>query len=347
VRWLDFERYPDHLRLDLLAPDLDPATRFEIALEAVAVAFDIFYSGYAHRDFHTKNLFWVDEQLKVIDFEELGQYGKDARPPFPESFDLVGAGLPDSGFGGSVMCYVAQTVAKIALQEALGIPLEEVLIAFREKLKHDLKIANRRGDSQHGAISEGLECHLKLDCSFELPFFTVTPDEAERDSVQRINLLKIDDRLLAGKRLLVLGGAPAGMLFSLQQFKPAFSLGVARAPDEVEAASRIAAYCGLHNVQFIHDGAGPLAAGELGGPFDVVFYAVNEADAKAPARDAQWLNALTRDVLYLEGASTSNPQTVRATLQQCGFRSVSCLGTGVETGQPKSACQPIFVARKS
>ncbi|MBI2924460.1 MAG: hypothetical protein HYY24_02015 [Verrucomicrobia bacterium] len=346
-RWLDFPRYADESRLDRLAPTLDRGTRLRIALQAVAAAFDIFYVGYAHKDFHAKNLFWVEDQLVVIDFEEIEQYPKSARPAFPCSFDLVGAGLPDSDFGGNIMCYVADTPSKMALRHVLGIPLEEALEAFKERLKDDLRTTAERRFVRWNGPSTDTGHTAKIECSFELPFFAVPRTEAQHDSTQRLELLKIDGRMLAGRRLLVLGGSPAGTVFSAQQCKPAFSLGVARTTEEVEAASRIAAYCGLHNVHFIQDGVEQLTADKVGGPFDVVFCSVSDADPKATARDARWLSALTRNILYLEAASMGDPQTVQATLRQCGFRSVSYLGSGIEKGQPKSACQPFFVARKS
>lgn len=346
ARWVDFERCPEHLRLDLLAPRLDVPTRFRIALEAIGVAFEIFYSGYAHRDFHAKNLFWLDPHLRVIDFEELEPYPPGGRPPFPESFDLVGSGLPDSGFGGDVMCYTAQTVEKVALQEVLGIPLDEALAAFKETLKDDLRMAGG-GGAQNGPLRKSPTCLRKLDCSFELPFFAVPPNEAEWDGVTRTRALRMEGGSLAGRRLLVLGERPAGLLFCLQQFKPAFSVGVARAPGEAEAGSRIAAYCGLRNIQLIQEGKEPFTAQDLGGPFDMVIHTVNNGDSEALARDSLWLSALTRDVLYLETPSSQDFQDLPSILRHCGFQSVECLGTVGTRSCPQPTCQWVFTAKKA
>ncbi|MCH8852402.1 MAG: phosphotransferase, partial [Planctomycetes bacterium] len=95
--WMLVPQYPAERRLDHLASALDEPERLRIAKQAVEILFDIFLQGYAHRDYHARNLFLIDGQLIVIDFEVLGAHPSGCRPPFPLSYDLTGEGL-DSPF---------------------------------------------------------------------------------------------------------------------------------------------------------------------------------------------------------------------------------------------------------
>jgi len=125
-RAIALPRLPEDRRLDRLAPTLADDERREVARQAVRAAFDIFEQGYAHRDFHTQNMFWFQGRLLIIDFEGLAAYPPGARPAFPESYDLTGAGLP-SPFNTKRASYASGHPK--SLQAVLGVPLGEALEA--------------------------------------------------------------------------------------------------------------------------------------------------------------------------------------------------------------------------
>jgi hypothetical protein len=124
--WLHWPLLPEHARLDRVAPDLDKATKLKIAQQAIDILREIHQKGYAHRDFHAENMFWVDGQLIVTDFEWLEKYPRAKVPPFAESYDLTGKGLPTPGKTGN--CHF-DCGDRRSLRRVLGVTLDEVINA--------------------------------------------------------------------------------------------------------------------------------------------------------------------------------------------------------------------------
>ena len=125
--WLAVPYYPEEMRLDRAAPGMDESMRFDVAKRAVEILYEIFSAGYAHCDFHAGNVFWVDNELIVTDFETMQKYPVGQRPAFASCYDITGRGL-DSPFMTRNMCYTAKDdFSHKALEYVLGIPVEEVL----------------------------------------------------------------------------------------------------------------------------------------------------------------------------------------------------------------------------
>jgi hypothetical protein len=344
--WLDIPNYPEQFRLDRIGPQLNPATRRKIAYEAIKIAFDIFSEGYAHRDFHAKNLFWIKDQLAVIDFEELECYPNSTRPPFPRSFDLTGEGLPDSGFGGNKMSYIADTPSKMSLQHVLGVSLKDAIADFESGLKNELKQASRTfATAKNGSVRH--VCREEtIYSSFSLPFFTVSREEAQRDSDRRLEAFGIIERNLRDRRLLDLGCHIGGMLFAAQRYEPLYSLGIEHDPDKVAIASKVAAYSGLKRMEFKQGDIDQCESWTDKYKFDVVFCFAIEAHVKCPECLYRFLGEVTTDVLYFEGNATSEPEGIRKMLLRNGFRTVQLVGASDDDRCSGHTPRPMFVARK-
>ena len=130
--WLALPRYPISTRLDNAAERMTSHERLEVAVKALGVLHELYLKGYAHRDFHAQNVFWIDGELMVIDFEEMVCYPEDTRLPFSECYDITGQGLESPGLTGN-MCYASDQGK--ALQNVLGISIDEAMEAFRNRLE--------------------------------------------------------------------------------------------------------------------------------------------------------------------------------------------------------------------
>jgi hypothetical protein len=98
--WLLWPLLPASKRVDLLAPNLEVAERWEIGRQAIEILRHLHSMGYAHRDFHAGNMFWIDGRLIVTDFEWLEKYPRRQKPVFERCYDLTGKGLPSPGMTG-------------------------------------------------------------------------------------------------------------------------------------------------------------------------------------------------------------------------------------------------------
>lgn len=340
--WLIVPWYPEEDRLDRLAGALNRNDRATIAAQAVEILFEMFLRGYAHRDFHARNLFFVNDQLIVIDFEVLGAYPPDRRPAFPVSYDLVGRGL-ESPFETKQMCYNAEDGEKASLKQVLGIPSEGVLEKMAEDLKEELRIASttfKTKRERHTCRAE------RIYSSFDLPHLAVTNREAQRDSARRFANFGMNDESLRNKTILDLGSNIGGMLFEAQRFQPGRCLGIEYDQDKVELAARVAAYNGLTSVSFQHANIDRLTAHELGEPFDVVFCLAIESHVKRLNHLYALLAQVTCETVYFEGNASTDPADAEARLLRAGFATVEHLGLSDDDCLASNNCRSLLVARK-
>lgn len=332
--------YPHARRLDQVARRLSKAERREVARQAMEILFEIHDAGFAHRDFHARNLFWIDGQLLVIDFEVFAEYPRGQRPAFPLSYDVAGGGM-DSPYHTDRMCYGKDCPE--ALQTVLRVPLTDALDFLKARLLQDLRdvsLTFQANGRRH-------ECQSRLTYnSFDLPYLGVPEKVAQRRSSRRFSNFRVRGDSLSGKRLLDLGSNIGGMTFHAQQYGPAFSLGVEYDAAKVEVARQVAAFNGLETVRFMQADVDALTPESLGGAFDVVFCLAIVEHVKDRARLYRFLGEVTGQVLYFEGNGQTDPDEVVGHLSQSGFSQVEFLGPSDDDARRANNCRPLFVARK-
>ncbi len=341
--WFVSPLLPKEKRLDIIGPKLGEQMRIEIARQAISILFDIFFAGYAHRDFNVKNLFWIDGQLKLVDFEFLKAYPEGKRPAFPLSYDITGQGLESPAFTGN-MGYISVKHPKFSLQHVVGVPIEYALEEFLKILKNELRQACKTFKTKRKRHYCGAG---RIYSSFELPYFSVKPDESQRDSEVRFEHFGIRKEDLCGKSILDLGSNIGGVLFTAQQYKPLMSFGIEYDAEKTEIAKKLTAYNGLSNVNFIQADIDRLNASSLPGPFDVVFCLAVEAHVKKHKRFFKLLSQVSNGVLYFEGNAKTDSEKVKTTLIREGFGEVRILGVATDDCIPGNNNRPLILARKA
>lgn len=331
---------PKGRRLDQLVAKLPQNERLEIAGQAIQIAFELFLEGYAHRDFHTKNMFWVDGQVRVVDYEVIQPYPVDRLPTFPDSYDLRGTGL-ESPFETMHMCY--ESSDPYSLSNTLRVPLEVALEQLQNSLKEKLRTASltfKKQEKRHICQAK------KIYNSIDLPHIKVDSSEAQRNCSLRFETLGIERSDIEGKRLLDLGCNIGGMIFEAQRRRPAESIGVEYDAEKVEAARMIAAFNGLNNVKFLKADIDRLVSEELGEPFGIVFCFAIEAHVKNKQHLFQLLAEVTSEKLFFEGNSSTNIDESIAKLLEAGFQDVQMLGMCDDDIREENNNRPLLVATK-
>jgi 2-polyprenyl-3-methyl-5-hydroxy-6-metoxy-1,4-benzoquinol methylase len=340
--WFSAPLCPEAARLDIVGAGLDRRTRIEIARQAISAIFDIFATGYAHRDFKPQNLFWMGNRLLLVDFECLERYPDGMRPPFPLSYDIIGEGL-ESPFRTSKMGYAYSGDRRYSVEHVLGVSLEEAIGEFRNELKERIRqacLTFATKGTRHICQAE------RIYSSFELPYFEIEPKEAQRNSAIRLGNFGVTERILAGKSVLDLGCNIGGMLFAIQQYRPGRCLGIEYDLEKVRMAQDIAAYNGLANVKFVQADIDTMSVEQAEGPFDVVFCLAVEAHVKNRRKLYETLSKATKTILYFEGNSTTDPEEVRKCLMAVGFRKVLSQGISRDDIVPANNRRPLLIAEK-
>lgn len=335
------EMYPDADRLDRLAPLLGKDERVDLACRALTIVLDLYAHGYAHRDFHVLNLYCVDGDLKLADFETLVPY-PEPRAPFAESYDVTGEGL-ESPYKTRRMGFRARHESGLTLCQVLGVTFEEVMAAMPGHLKRLMREASatfRSGERRHTCRAQ------RIYAAFSLPGLRVEREEAQRDCARRFEQFGVRPPDLAGRRMIDLGCNLGGMLFEAQKFSPGPSLGVECDEEKLALARMVAAFCGVGSVRFLHGDIDRLSVRGVGGPFDVVFCLAVEKHVRSKRRLYRLLGALAKETVYFEGNSTTDPEAARRRLLGAGFRNVELLGTCDDDCLASNNNRPLLVARR-
>jgi SAM-dependent methyltransferase len=241
------------------------------------------------------------------------------------------------------MCYIRDQYRPVALQQVLEVPLDALLADFRKELKSLLKTAStdfKSGEGRHTCRAQ------RIYSSFSLPNLEVLPEEAQRDSARRFEQFGIGPMQIEGKSVLDLGSNVGGILFALQPFAPSHCLGIEYDAEKVASAQKVAAYNGLHNVEYRQGDIDHLQVGSVGGPFDVVLCLAVEKHIQDQTRLFRFLGEVTSETLFFEGNSTTNPEQVRSNLSSAGFRRINLLGMSDDDCIPDNNIRPLLVAWK-
>lgn len=115
-------------RLDQLKLNKDK----NILKKIINVLLDIYNEGYSHSDFHTKNIFIVDDNIKIIDFETIYKYKKI--PDFVNSHDILGKShTPKIKNGNNNMCVFNKS--EYSISSYFNINYDEFLQIYKEITK--------------------------------------------------------------------------------------------------------------------------------------------------------------------------------------------------------------------
>lgn len=339
--WITLPYYPDDCRLDRIAQGLDRSESKEIARQALHVILDMLAKHFAHRDFHAKNMFWINKQLIVVDFEVMKKYPGSNLPSLSECYDMTGHGL-ESPYGTKNMSYVTNTESKMALQLVLDVTAEGAINIVKEDLKKNLNEASlsfAKKTGRHICKSE------RYYSSFSLLDFSISAEEAQRNSAIRYANFGLDENVIRSKSIVDFGCNTGGMLFEAQKYNPGHCLGIEFDTDKVEIASKIAAYAGLGNTEFKVGDIDKLNSTAIG-QFHIVFCFAIEAHVKNTDHLYKLLSEVCVNKLYFEGNSTTDSIVVEQRLKNNGFKQVLYVGNSTDDIVPANNKRPLFIAEK-
>lgn len=338
-QWIEMPRLEHDQRLDRVLSLASGEDRAAIARQVMEIALDLFVSGFAHRDYHARNLFWDGRQLRLVDFETLTAYPEGQRPRFEDSYDLSGQGLPSP--------YVTENMGILkdhpaSLGRMLNLDRESALALAREILLHRL----RQACATFKTVADRHDCRAgRIYGSFSLPGFVVGPESTQRDTGRRLRNFGVTREMIQGQSCLDVGCNVGAMLFELQQFEPRHSLGLEYDREKVDAARAVAAFAAIPSVEFRPTDVDRVTAEEVG-VFDNVFCLALIEHVKDRAHLYELLGDVAGRRLFFEGNAGTSVEEVRQELMRVGFTSVRYAGMSDDDCRPENNRRPLFVATK-
>lgn len=338
--------YPLGSTLNCIGPHLSRRTQLRSAGQVLEIVLDLYIEGYAHRDLRANNLMFIDNQIKLIDFEYLMEYKGHGRGPFTSHYDIIAKGLPAPERCNSI-CFCSP--APDSVSSVLNVHFEEALEELAELLREKLLIASY---SFHNFRDGRRSKRNKVYGSFDLGRFVVRPEDALRNTDLRLRQLEISKSAVNHKTVLNLGSNTGALSFETHKLNAARSLGVEFDYDKVQIARKIAAFCDLENIAFIRADIDLLKTEAIGGPYDIVLCLALEEHVKDKPRLFNLLGSITKEVLYYEGAAyehlSEEAKIKNGTdnLLRAGFRTVEYLGLCTDDCNPAFNIRPVFRARR-
>lgn len=304
------------------------------------VLFDIYNEGYAHRDFHAKNIFITDCGIKIIDFETITVQSKEVY--FFDSYDIEGKGLP-SPYLTSNMCVMNPSEYSIASLFKIQ-NKEQLQLALNESIKnHLLDSSSTFKTLLYGKSRHTLQ-HKNIYASFQLPKIVVTPEMSQRDTYKRIKRFGINKQNIIGKEILDVGSNIGATLLALYPFEPKYMLGLEYDEDKVAISNKLAAYNNIHSVLFkkfdIETDPIPIQK------FDVVFCLAVIEHLVNKERLFQMLSFTCKHTLYFEGNGNSDIDYIKENLALVGFKQIEYIGFSDDEKNQANNNRPLFIAKK-
>ena len=113
--WYLCEEHLHDAQLDIAVTRMDTEDRYEIALKILEIILDMHSHRVAHRDFHAKHIFYLNGDVKIIDFDASIEYPVSYNPKFYECYDICGQGLESPFYTGN-MGYFANRKRSVAVK---------------------------------------------------------------------------------------------------------------------------------------------------------------------------------------------------------------------------------------
>lgn len=322
--------------------DLWPHKDETLLGDILFVLFDIYNEGYAHCDFHAKNIFITSDGVKLIDFESMQQ-----QPvlDYFDSYDITGKGL-QSPYNTRSMCVMStdafslSTMFRIKEIEQLKYILNQTFNAYL--LDSSISFKTRRTQTERHSLQKAA-----IYASFNLLHTHISPSESQRNTGHRLEKFGINNTGIRNKAVLDIGSNIGATLLGLAKFEPKEMIGLEYDENKVNISNKLAAYNGIRNVRFLQaDIEDQKIDKMINRKFDVVFCLAVIEHLKNKEQLFILLAQFCNGTLYFEGNANSNVKFIETSLKQVGFAKVEYLGSSDDEKNDSNNVRPLFIAVK-
>lgn len=341
-----YEYFDSNSRLDRAINILDPKEKHRILIMIIGVLMDLHTHNVAHRDFHAGNIFYSNNYgLKLIDYETLTTL-PDVTSDFFNSYDIVGKNL-SSPFYTNHMCVFNSSSTSISTifnikdikqfiqysEEALHKKLYEESLSFYSQNKKDITRHFLKNPSIYN--------------TFDLPYLKVKRNIGQRDIKRRINKFGITKGQILGKKVLDIGSNIGGILLEIYQFTPEKAIGIEYDQGKVDIANMIAKIHGFKNIEFLQmDVESESFLINYKENFEIIFCLALIEHLYNKEQFIRKLASLCSGILFLEGNSTTDIDSLKRILILAGFHDVHFIGKSDDEKNESNNNRPLLICKK-
>ena len=344
--YLIYEYIDNNCRLDRILDSLDDEKKKTILKEILYVLLEIYSYNIKHRDFHSKNIFYTTDGVKVVDFETAE---KDIlKKDFFESYDVVMSEEEESPYFTNNMCVMSDSIFSIKNKFDLKSTLELKVIVnqlIKDKLydfTNSFFTRKDNADKRHKLIN------AFVYNTFDLKYTKIDDSIGQRRIKKRLDNFYINLNAIQGKTVLDIGSNVGGILLEVHKFNPKKAKGLEYDTDKVNISNIINSLnYSDNNLEFCQmDVESSQFYDEFNEKFEVVFCLAVIEHLKYKEKFISKLSDLCKSVLYFEGNANSNIEFLTNQLIINGFNTVEFIGMSNDEVNINNNNRPLFIAKK-
>ncbi len=341
-----YEYLDNDTRIDKAISLWDEKEKQEILKQIILVLLDLFSNGYAHRDFHCRNLFYSKQHgVKLLDYETIVNIENEATDFF-NSYDVTGAGLESPYLTGN-MCVMGDY--EISISKMFDIKdlncfikiVESVLIEQLYEISSSFYTKRYHDKDRHFLRNK------YIYNTFDLPYLKVDWKIGQRNIVKRLQNFGINETQIKGKKILDIGSNVGGMLFEINKMGPSKALGIEYDKDKVDISNIISKIHNFNKITFLQkDVESEDFNNSFNDVFDVVFCLAVVEHLKNKERFIHKLSKICGKYLFIEGNSGTDIEWLTSELKTAGFSVVRYLGLSDDEKDEYNNNRPLFICEK-
>lgn len=337
--YLIFEFIENKYRLDGLSDKTD----WIICGEILWCLIDIFNSGYAHCDFHAKNIFVTPGGIKITDFETIEL--QDQNLNFYDSYDVTGKGLK-SPFATNNMCVFNDSPFSIgSVFKITSLHQLKQIINNRFKIE-----ALKASESFYSNLREENRAFLQVKnvySSFSLKNIYIPAEESQRNTQIRFKNFEICENGVKNKTVLDIGSNIGGILLGLTDYGIRSGTGIEIDEEKVRFANKLSRFNNILHVNFIKgDIERKNSIEEFDKQFDVVFCLAVLEHLKNKDFLFSFISKVCLQTLFFEGNENTSTSYVEDQLRLAGFNQITYLGLSSDEKNEKNNKRPMWKASR-
>lgn len=347
-RSIVYEFIDNKKRLDIYIKsffDNDDNKKNRILKKIIEVLFDLFMEGVSHKDFHARNLFFIEEDdiVKLIDFETISEINKSVN--FFTSYDIIG-GEKESPFSTQSMCIFSRS--DMAISKIFKIDTkffrEKVEEVLKERLhKASLSFFTRRDseDARHD-LKMGL-----IYSTFDLQYLKVERRYAQRDTKKRLVNFGVNSNIIKNKTVLDIGSNIGGIAFEIFKMYPRKIVCLEYDKNKIDVSNLIAKIHNFNNIFFYQNDVESDSFKEnFKENFDIVFCLSLIEHLRKKEDFLRKVYEICNEFFFLEGNSSTDRKNTIDLLLKIGFKKVRFIGYSNDDRNKDNNNRPLFVCEK-
>jgi acetyltransferase-like isoleucine patch superfamily enzyme/2-polyprenyl-3-methyl-5-hydroxy-6-metoxy-1,4-benzoquinol methylase/predicted Ser/Thr protein kinase len=340
-----YEFINNEKRLDLhiksLSDDFDKKNK--TLKKIIAILFDLLMEKISHRDFHARNLFYIDDTVKLIDFETISEIKKNV--DFFNSYDIVG-NQKESPFSTNNMCIFSDS--DVAISRIFHFNINSFKGIVEDVLKDRLHKASLSFFTRKNNIDERHNLNMGLIYStFDLPYLKVGIEYAQRDTKKRLINFGVSSEVIKNKTVLDIGSNIGGIAFEIFKMCPKKIVCLEYDKNKVDISNLIVKIHNFNNIFFYQkDVETDSFMSDFTDAFDVVFCLSLIAHLREKEEFLKKVYKICNDFFFLEGNSSTNSQDMVNLLLKIGFKKVHFIGYSNDDRNKNNNIRPLFICNK-